>query len=398
MKYIIFIIDGAADYPVKELGGKTPLMVAKKPNIDRLTQDGRCGLFKTIPDNFSNGSAVANLSILGYDPKIHFHGRGVLEAAAIGVELEKNDVALRCNTLCVEDGKIKNHSAGQLSTEEGTALIRTLDQQMGNDAVEFYPGVSYRHLLILKGSYSEDIECMPPHDNQGKVFAELMVKAKSQKGKETAALLNKLIIDSKEILEKHPINIKRIEEGKDPGNMIWPWSPGKKPLMKPFQQLYGVKGAAISAVDLIKGIGIYSGFDIIEVSGATGLYDTNYEGKADACIDALKNHDLIYVHFEAPDEAGHEGNAGLKIKCIEAFDKRLIGRVLQRLDQEVKIAVLPDHPTPVSLKSHVSDPIPFLIYNGKDKDKVEHFDEESCKQGTFRLFQGDQFIKEFLRL
>jgi 2,3-bisphosphoglycerate-independent phosphoglycerate mutase len=396
MKHIIFIIDGAADYPVKELDGKTPLMVAHKPNIDKLAKNGKCGLLKTIPDNFSKGSAVANLSVLGYDPKVYFHGRGVLEAAAMGLQLEKNDVAFRCNTICVEDDKIKSHSAGQLLTEEGAALIKTVDQQLGNENIEFYPGVSYRHLLVLKNNYSEEVECVPPHDRLGEPISELMVKAKSEKAEETAALLNKLILDSKEILEQHPVNIKRIDQGKLPANIIWPWSPGKRPKMKTFQELYNVKGAAISAVDLIKGLGIYAGFDVIEVDGATGFYDTNYEGKADACIKALQDHDLVYVHVEAPDEASHDGDLKLKIKCIEAFDNRLLGRVLQKLDGDIKIAILPDHPTPIEVRSHVADPVPFLICDNKNKDDVQQYDEESCKKGSFGLLQGDQFIKEFL--
>ena len=292
MKHIIFIIDGAADYPVKELNGKTPLQVAKKPNIDKLAKEGKCGLFKTIPDNFSNGSAVANLSVLGYDPLKYFQGRGVLEAAAMGVPLDAEDVAFRCNTLCVDGAKLKNHSAGHISNEEGAELIRAVDQALGNDKIKFYPGVSYRHLLVLKG-YSAEVECMPPHDHPGESIAKIMVKAKSFDGEETAALLNKLMLDSKFVLERHPVNVERAKQGKDMANMIWPWSPGKKPNMKTFQELYGIKGAAISAVDLIKGLGKYAGFDVIEVEGATGLYDTNYEGKADACIKALEDHDLV---------------------------------------------------------------------------------------------------------
>jgi len=396
MKHIIFIIDGAADYPIEELGGKTPLMAANKPNIDMLAKNGACGLFKTIPDNFSTCSAVANLSIMGYDPMIQFHGRGVLEAAAMGVELEKNDVALRCNLLCVEDNKLKSHSAGQLSSEEGEILIRNIDQQLGSQSIEFYPGVGYRHLLVLKSDYSDEIECIPPHDHPGEPIAKLMVKTLSKKGEETAALLNKLMLNSKPILEKHPLNIGRVKQGKEPANMIWLWSPGKKPYMKTFQELYNIKGAAISAVDLIKGLGIYAGFDVIDVAGATGLYDTNYEGKADACIEALKDHDLVYVHLEGSDEAGHDGDLKLKIKAIEAFDSRLLGRVLKKIDKEIKIAILPDHPTPVKLRTHVAEPVPFLIYDNKNRDKVEKFDEFSCIKGSLGLLEGDQFIKKFL--
>ena len=252
MKYIIFLIDGAADYQVKELDMKTPLMVANKPNIDSLAKKGKAGLFKTIPDNFCTGSAVANLSVLGYNPLIHFHGRGVLESAAMGVELKPNDVAFRLNTLCVENNKIKNHSAGHITNEESHELIRAIDNELANDKIKFYPGVSYRHLLVLKDDYSEEVECMPPHDHPGEKVADLLVKANSSKGENTVALLNKLIMDSKLILEKHPVNVKRVKEGKDPANMIWPWSPGKKPTMKTYQELYGINGAVITAVDLIR--------------------------------------------------------------------------------------------------------------------------------------------------
>jgi len=401
MKYIIFLIDGAADYQVKELGMRTPLMVAKKPNIDALTKKGKCGMFKTIPENFSTGSAVANLSVLGYDPLIHFHGRAVLEAASMGIKIEKNDVALRCNTLCVQDNKIKNHSAGHITNKESHELIRALGQQLGNDKIKFYPGVSYRHLLVLKDKYSEDIECMPPHDHVGEKVSDLLVKTKSEKAEETAVLLNKLMLDSQKILEKHPVNIERVKQGKDPANMVWLWSPGKKPDMKTFQELYNIKGAAISAVDLIKGLGIYTGFDSIDVEGATGLYDTNYEGKADACIEALKDHDLVYVHIEGIDEASHEGNVKLKIKCIEDFDKRLLGRVLEnikKIKDNVRIAILPDHPTPVKQGIHVSDSVPFTIYDKKERpDKVASFDELSCSKGDYGLLEKDGFIKALLK-
>lgn len=396
MKYIIFIIDGAADYPIEELERKTPLMVANKPNIDSLAQKGKCGLFRTIPENFSTGSAVANLSILGYNPLVHFHGRGVLEAKALGIELEENDLAFRCNTLCVENERIKNHSAGHISNEEGAELIKAVDEKLGNDRIKFYPGVSYRHLLVLKDGYSEKIECIPPHDHPGEKVNELLPKATSAKGEKTAALLTRLMLDSRPVLEDHPVNIERVQEGKDPANMVWPWSHGRKPDMKTFQELYGLKGAAISAVDLIKGIGLYVGFDVVDVEGATGLYDTNYEGKADACMKALENHDLAYVHVEAADEAGHEGDIPLKIKCIEDFDRRLLGRTLEKLNDKknIKIAILPDHPTPAEVKTHVSDPVPFLIYTPNLKgDYVTEFNELSVKKGEHGLVEWDEFIR-----
>ena len=399
MKYILFIIDGAADYPIEELNNKTPLQVAKKPNIDSLAKKGKCGLLETVPKEMPPDSAVANMSILGYDLKKCYQGRGVLEAANIGVKIEKDDVVFRCNIICEENGKIKNHSGGHISTEEAHKLIEALDEKLGNNEIRFYPGVSYRNLLVLKGKkYSADVECTPPHDVPGTEISKVLVRANNEKGKETANLLNKLILDSKAILEKHPVNIKKVKEGKDPANMIWPWSPGKKPAMKTFQELYKIKGAAISAVDLINGLGVYAGFDVIKVEGATGLWNTNYEGKADACINALKNHDLVYVHVEAADEASHEGDLKLKIKCIEDFDKRLLGRVLANLKEEVSVAILPDHLTPVKVKTHVHGAVPFLIYrpNGEE-DNVKEFSELSCKKGSYGLLKNDEFIKSFLK-
>jgi len=397
MKYIIFIIDGAADYKVDELGGKTPLMVAKKPNIDSLAKKGKSGLLETVPKDMLPDSAVANISILGYDLGKCYQGRGVLEAANIGIELDEKDVALRCNLITVENNKIKDYSADHISNKEAEQLIRAIEQNLGSNEIKFYPGVSYRHLLVLKKGFSSDIECYPPHDVVNSAVAKVMVKAKNKNGEITANLLNKLILDSKAILEKHPVNVERKKQGKNIANMIWPWSPGKKPDMKTFQELYNIKGAVISAVDLINGLGICAGFDVIKVEGATGLWDTNYEGKADACIKALENHELVYVHLEAPDEAGHSGDAKLKVKVIEDFDKRLLGRVLDNIKDDVCIAVLPDHLTPVKVKTHVYGEVPFLIYKPNEKvDDVKEFDEESCKKGSYGLMKGKEFIDTFL--
>ncbi len=315
----------------------------------------------------------------------------------MGIELDEDNVAFRCNTICVENNRIKNHSGGHISSEEGAELIRAIGLQLGNDKIKFYSGVGYRHLLVLKDGYSEEVECAPPHDHPGEKVVKVLPKAKSEKGEKTAALLNKLIFDSKPILEKNPVNIERVKEGKDPANMIWPWSPGKKPVMKTFQELYNIKGAVISAVDLIKGIGIYAGFDVINVKGATGLYDTNYEGKADACIKALENHDLVYVHVEAPDEAAHAGDVKLKIKTIEDFDKRLLGRVLEKVN-DVTMAVLPDHLTPVKTRTHMHGDVPFLIFKPGEKSyNIQEFDEESCKKGSYGLIEGPEFISILLK-
>lgn len=399
MKYIIVILDGAADRPLEEFGGKTPLQAAIKENIDGLAKKSRCGLFRTIPLNFSTGSAVANLAILGYDPLEHFHGRGVLEAAAMNVSLDGADVAFRCNTICVsDDGKIKNHSAGHISSEEASILIAYANEKLGSDSIVFHPGVSYRHLLVLKGGFSPDVECYPPHDYTGISYKKLLVKAKNEKAKETAELLNKIITDSARIMEEHPVNKTRAKTGKDMANMLWPWSPGKKPAMKTFQERFGIKGAVISAVDLIKGLGLYAGFEIINVQGATGLYNTNYEGKAEGCIKALEKHDLVYVHVEAPDEAGHEGNARLKLKCIEDIDQRLVGTILKGIDlSNTAMAFLPDHYTPVYTKAHSAEPAPFIIYNPlMEPDSVESFDEDACAGGIYGLVEDNTFINKFL--
>lgn len=400
MKYIIFILDGAADYPVPELGGNTPLQAAKKPNIDKLTKASRCGLFKTIPDNFPTGSAVANLSILGYDPLKYFSGRGVLEAAAMGIPLQADDVAFRCNTICVDENRIKNHSAGHISSEESSRLLKSMEERFGTADVRFYHGVSYRHVLVLKENYCADVDCVPPHDHVGEIISDLMPKMRISKAEKTSILLCRLIKESGKLLENHPVNVERIRQGKDPANLIWPWSPGKKPDMQTFQERFGIKAAVISAVDLIKGLGIYGGFDVIDVEGATGLYDTNYEGKAEACIRSLRNHDMIYLHVEAADEAGHEGKADLKVKCIEDFDRRLVGKILDTIDlSDTTIAVLPDHPTPVTTKSHARDAVPFIIRKPDAKpDPVDRFDEESCSKGSYGLVAGESFIREFLRI
>jgi len=351
---------------------------------------------QTLPDGMPTGSAVANLSILGYDPRQFFEGRAVFEAANQKIELMEDDIAIRCNFISVENGKIKNHSADHISTDEAKTLIKSLNEKLGSDKIKFFSGVGYRNLIILHGKeFSKEIECTPPHDILGKKIEEFMVKG----NKTTSKKLNSLIIKSNEILENHPINLERIKRGKHKANYIWPWSPGKKPNMKKYIDIYGKKGAVISAVDLINGIGVYAGFDVIRVKGATGLYDTNYEGKADAVIQALKNYDFVFCHVEASDEAGHDGDVKLKIKTIENLDNRLISNILKRLDEiddDVSIAVLPDHFTPCKLKTHTTEPVPFLIWNSNKKsDMVEKYNEETCKKASLGLLKGDEFIREF---
>ena len=388
-----------ADLPLESLGNKTPLMVANKPFIDDLAKRGKTGSLITVPDDMPPGSEVANLGVLGYDIHEVFEGRAVLEAASMGVTIEENDLALRCNLICIKEGKIKNHSAGHISTEESKLLIEALQKELGSDRVKFYPGVSYRHLLVIKNG-KNDVECTPPHDVPGTSFHDVMVQAKGS-NTATADLLNALILKSQKILKNHPVNSSRKEQGKDPANSIWMWSPGNKPKMKTFKELYGLeKGAVISAVDLIQGIGIYAGFNVIKVKGATGLFDTNYEGKAKAAVDALKEVDIVYLHIEASDEAGHEGNELLKIKTIEYLDHRVVKYILEETAknyEEVAIAIIPDHPTPCALKTHTRDAVPFIIYKpGEEGDAVTQYDEKSVKNGAYGVLKGNEFMKAFL--
>ncbi|NDW18294.1 cofactor-independent phosphoglycerate mutase [Dysgonomonas sp. 216] len=401
MKYIIILGDGMADEPIEALGGKTPLQVAKKPYIDMLAAKGKNGLLDTIPEGFKPGSEIANLSVLGYDvPKV-FEGRGSLEAASIGVDIEPGEMAMRCNIICIEDGKIKNHSAGHISTEEATELITFLDKELNDGEVSLYPGVSYRHLLKLKGG-NKNLDCTAPHDVMGTPFKDVMIKATTEDAEETAAYLNNLIIKSQELLKNHPVNLKRIAEGKDPANSIWPWSPGYRPQMETLQQLYGIKsGSVISAVDLIMGIGVYAGLKLIHVEGATGLYDTNYEGKAQAAIDALKNDDFVYLHIEASDEAGHEGDYELKTKTIEYLDQRVVKTIYEATkdwDEPVAIAILPDHPTPCAIKTHTNKPVPFIIYRpDAEGDSVQMYDEFESAKGAYGMLKGPEFMETFLK-
>jgi 2,3-bisphosphoglycerate-independent phosphoglycerate mutase len=403
MKYIIILGDGMADWPVKEFGGKTILQNARKPYMDMLARKGRTGMLKTVPDGFHPGSEVANMTVMGYDVTKSFEGRGVLEAANIGVDIKPGQMGMRCNIICIQNGLIKNHSAGHITTPEADELIKALDKELGSDTVHFHTGIQYRHLLVIDGGRKELI-CTPPHDVPGQPFRDLMIKAATPDAQPTADLLNDLILRSQDILAKHPVNLKRVAEGKDPANSIWPWSPGYRPSMQPLNELYPNvrKSSVISAVDLIKGIGHYAGMKVIDVEGATGLFDTNYEGKAQAAIDALKTDDFVYVHVEAPDEAGHEGNFTLKNRTVEDLDSRLIGPIYEEVskwNEPVAIAVLPDHPTPCAHRTHTSDPIPFLIYApGMDADSVTAFDEESCRQGAYGNIEGTEFTKIFLSL
>lgn len=423
MKHIVILGDGMADWPVESLGGKTLLQYADTPYMDMLAKKGTTGMLKTVQDGFHPGSEVANSSILGYDQNEVYEGRGPLEAASIGVELAPTDMAIRCNIICIEGDHIKNHSCGRLETEEGDILIKYLQEKLGNERVHFYTGVQYRHLLVIKGG-SKYLKCTPPHDVPLKPWRPLLVQpdleaeakanAKTElSATETANLINELIEKSQELLAAHPFNAQRIAEGKDPANSIWPWAGGYRPHMVPLTTTYPQikKGSVITAVDLIRGIGSLAGLKVIDVEGATGLYDTNYEGKAKAAIEALKTDDFVYLHVEASDEAGHDGDLELKLQTIVNLDKRAIGPIYEEVKnwgvpgtptadlEPVAIAVLPDHPTPVAHRTHTNEPIPFLIYApGIEADAVETFDEQSCKEGHYGLLEKDGFIKAFMNI
>lgn len=415
MKHIIILGDGMADWPVKALGGKTLLQYAKTPYMDMLARMGRVGRLMTVPEGFHPGSEVANMSVMGYDlPKV-YEGRGALEAASIGVDLKPGEMAMRCNLICIENDLIKNHSAGHITTEEADVLINYLQEQLGNERVRFYTGVQYRHLLVIKGG-DKRIDCTPPHDVPLKPFRPLLVKPMAgaeqitipEGGAEltpqqTADLINDLILRSQTLLENHPLNLKRKAEGKDPANSIWPWSPGYRPDMEQLSDKFPQvkKGTVISAVDLIRGIGYYAGLRRLMVEGATGLFDTNYENKVAAALEALKTDDFVYLHIEASDEAGHEGNVDLKLLTIENLDSRAVGPIYEAVkdwDEPVAIAVLPDHPTPCELRTHTADPIPFLIwYPGIEADEVQTYDEVAACEGSYGILKNDEFINEFMK-
>lgn len=414
MKHIIILGDGMADWKVPSLGDRTLLLAAHTPYMDELARKGRNGRLITVAPGFHPGSEVANMSVLGYNlPKV-YEGRGPLEAASIGVELQPGDMAMRCNIICVEGDHIKNHSAGHITTAEADELVRFLQEKLGSERIHFYTGVQYRHLLVIKGG-NKHIDCTPPHDVPLKPFLPLMVKPQEEEAsvvdtatvermtpKQTADLINDLILRSQELLRNHPVNLRRMAEGKDPANSIWPWSPGYRPQMDPFSARFPEveRGAVISAVDLINGIGHYAGLRRISVEGATGLYDTNYENKVAAALEALRTDDFVYLHIEASDEAGHEGNIDLKMRTIENLDRRAVGPIYEAVrqwDEPVAIAVLPDHPTPCALRTHTAEPIPFLIWHpGITPDEVQTFDEVAACSGSYGLLKEDQFIEAFM--
>ena len=389
MKYIILVGDGMADYPIPEIGNKTPLQAAETPNMDLVAQKGISGTVKTIPEDMPPGSDVANLSVIGYDPSIYFTGRGPLEAGSMGVKVEKDEVAYRCNIVTVKDTIMEDYSSGHISSAEASELIEAVDEKLGNDNIRFNAGVSYRHLMIHKGG-SESLQCTPPHDITGKNFKEYLPKGEGQE------YIRGLMEASLDILTDHPVNKKLIALGKNPGNMIWPWGQGKPPNMPTFLEKYGIKGAVISAVDLIKGIGYYAGLDIIEVPGATGFLDTNYLGKAEYALEALNKMDFVWVHVEAPDEAGHAGDIKSKIKAIEDFDSKVVGTILRGIEasnEEYVLLILPDHLTPIAVRTHVHGSVPFAVCGTRIKrDDVISFNEIAAASGSIHFDEGHKLM------
>lgn len=403
-----------ADHPVERLGGKTLLQYADTPYMDMLAKNGRTGRLITIPEGFQPGSEVANTAILGYDLNEVYEGRGPLEAASIGYDMRADDMAMRCNIITLADGRIKNHHGGHLTTEQSDILIKYLDRQLGNEDIKFITGIQYRHLLIIRGG-NKHIVCAPPHDHPEEEWRQLMVRPEHgwenrrdgdrMTAQQTADIINTLILKSQQLLEQHPFNKERAAQQKDAANSIWPWSGGYRPKMDTLQQMYPQikEGDVISAVDLIRGIGRYAGLNRVTVEGMTGLADTNYENKAQAAIDMLRQHDFVYLHVEASDEAGHDGNLELKLKTIENLDRRIVKPVYEEVstwtDTPVCIAILPDHPTPVELRVHVAEPVPFIIWHpGITPDGVETYDEVSCVSGSYGLLRLEEFMNKFMEL
>ena len=403
MKHIIILGDGMADHKVASLDNKTLLQYARPEYMNMLAREGRCGRLMTVPEGFPPGSEVANTAILGYDLNKVYEGRGPLEAASIGYEMADDDMAIRCNIITLENGKIITHNGGNLETQDADVLIKYLNEHLGTERVKFITGIQYRHLLVIKGG-NKHIICNPPHDHPNEEWKPLLVKAEIPEAQETADLLNELIQKSQELLVKHPYNIEKAMRGERQANSIWPWSGGYRPSMETLMQQYPQikSGAVISAVDLIQGIGKYAGLRIIKVPGATGLANTNYEGKAQAAIDALKKDDFVFVHVEATDEAGHDGDVDLKLRAIDYLDQRLIKPIydaVQQMEEPVCIAILPDHPTPVELRIHVNEPVPFIIWHkGITPDEVQYYDEESCVSGGYGLLKLNEFMNEFMKI
>lgn len=400
MKYVVVLYDGMADYPVPALGGKTPMEVADKPNMDALAGKAEVGLVRTVAEGLKPGSDVANMSVMGFDPMQYYTGRSPLEAASIGIDMAPTDVSLRTNlvTLSPDDAPyaekvMEDYCAGDISTEEARELIAAVEEAFGSDAFCFYPGVSYRHCLIWKNGTTKLGNMTPPHDISGKVIGPYL------SADANAKVLIDMMKKSYDILKNHPVNLKRVAEGKRPANSIWLWGEGKRPAFPPFEKVYGIKGGVVSAVDLIKGIGRCAEMEVAEVEGATGYIDTNFEGKADAALDLLTRNDLVYIHFEAPDECGHRNEPENKVKAIEMIDSRVLPRLLEGLKayDDYKIMILPDHPTPIVTRTHASDPVPYLIYHKqKEVQGVATINENTAKATGVFIDHGPDIMAHFL--
>lgn len=400
MKYIVVLCDGMADYPVDALGGKTPMEVAKKPNLDRLARFGETGLVKTVADGLKPGSDVANMSVMGYDPKTCYTGRSPLEAVSIGVNMLDTDIVFRCNLVTLSDEEnysdktMVDYSGGDISTEEAHELIKAVEERFGNDVFKFYGGVSYRHCLVWHGGTLGLGKMTPPHDISGRVIGEYLSKS------ENAKPLIEMMKESFELLNNHPVNKKRVALGKRPANSIWLWGEGTKPSLPNFYEKYGLRGAVISAVDLLKGIAKCAGMDAPEVEGATGYIDTNFVGKAECALKELETKDFVYIHIEAPDECGHRNEPENKVRAIELIDEKIVGTLLPELRKfgEYKIMALPDHPTPIKTRTHASDPVPYLIYDStKEHDSgILSFTENTAKLSGNFVEVGYTLMDKFL--
>lgn len=395
MRYIVIVGDGMADYPIPELGNKTPLQYANTFYMDLIAKKGVSGTVKTIPEDMPPGSDVANLSVIGYDPKIYYTGRGPLEASSIGIKLQIDDIAFRCNLVTVDDEIMVDYSSGHISSDESRELINFTNDKLGSKEVRLYPGVSYRHLLIHKNGPG-NLVCTPPHDIMGRKYTDYLPTGDGQE------IIRQLMKESRSILEDHPINKKRISEGKNPGNMLWPWGQGRVPNMPTIYEKYGLKGSVISAVDLIKGIGFFAGLDIINVPDATGYLDTNYIGKAEYAIDSIKTRDFVWVHVEAPDEAAHSGDVRSKIKAIEDFDNKVVGTILRSIEgrnDDYVILILPDHLTPISERTHVHGKVPFAFCGTFiNADHVDSFNEISASAGSIHFENGFELMPYLIEL
>lgn len=394
MKYVVFLGDGMSDEPLPELDGKTPLMVAKTPNLDRMVREGVGGWSMNTPNGFSPASDVANMGVLGYDVTECYSGRSPLEAAAMGVELAPEDVAFRCNLVTLADGfsVMKSFSADHITSEEAAEIIHTVNDRLGSELFTFHPGVSYRHLLVWHGG-GESLKCTPPHD-----ITDKSIDGHLPRGMDADPIAG-LMKASWEFLADHPVNVKRVHEGRQPANSLWLWGQGRRPILTPFRELYAKSGGMISAVDLMKGIAVNIGFDNLEVEGATGWIDTNYAGKAQAAIDGLADHDLVFIHVESPDESGHAGRLDYKIQSIEDFDAQVVGPVLDYLQSQgaYRAVALPDHPTPIALKTHTPDPVPFaMVGTGIEPDANQVYDEELLKSASVTYDPGFGMMKSFL--